>query len=119
MSVVIRDRLPQFSAKAKVAINDAIQTAAADTLVDAKTKAPFEEGSLRSHSYVKMVKLLHWRVTFYIRYARYQEAGGDGRRRVRNYTTSGTGAGFLRSAGNAQVRKLVPKIRLHAARVRV
>ena len=36
-----------------------------------------------------------------IPYARYQEFGGDGKRVVRNYTTPGTQAHYLRDAGNS------------------
>lgn len=36
-----------------------------------------------------------------IPYARYQEFGGDGTRVVRNYTTPGTQAHYLRDAGNS------------------
>jgi hypothetical protein len=34
-------------------------------------------------------------------YARYQEFGGDGRRVVRNYTTPGTHAHYLKQSGDA------------------
>ena len=40
-----------------------------------------------------------------IPYARYQEFGGDGKRVVRNYTTPGTQAHYLRDAGNSVAKE--------------
>lgn len=40
-----------------------------------------------------------------IDYARYQEFGGDGKRVVRNYTTPGTQAHYLRDAGDSVAKE--------------
>lgn len=40
-----------------------------------------------------------------IAYARYQEFGGDGKRVVRNYTTEGTQAHYLRDAGESVAKE--------------
>lgn len=40
-----------------------------------------------------------------IQYARFQEFGGDGTRVVKNYTTEGTQAHYLRDAGNSVARE--------------
>lgn len=38
-------------------------------------------------------------------YGRYQEFGGDGKRVVRNYTTPGTGAHYLKGAGDSVAKE--------------
>lgn len=40
-----------------------------------------------------------------IAYARYQEFGGDGKRVVKNYTTAGTQAHYLRDAGDSVAKE--------------
>lgn len=118
MSLRIRDRLPQFKRSLYSVMDDAIKEAARDTLINAKSRAPFEKGSLRAQSDFKAVKFLLQRVSFSVEYARFQEFGGDSRRRVRNYTTVGTGKAYLKTAGDAQAKKLSYTFRKHARRAR-
>lgn len=40
-----------------------------------------------------------------IAYARYQEFGGDGKRVVKNYTTAGTQAHYLKEAGDSVAKE--------------
>jgi hypothetical protein len=76
-------------------------------------------GGLRADSETRQIKKMHWRISFWKVYARYQEFGGDSNRTVRKYTTPGTGAHFLRNAGDEQVKKLVSKFKKHGSRVKV
>jgi hypothetical protein len=116
--ITIKDRLPQFSRSLYSVFNDAYREASTDTLINAKIKAPYHKGGLRADSNNKQMSILHWRVSFWKEYARFQEFGGDGRRKVRNYTTAGTDKGFLRTAGDEQAGKLTMTLKKHAMRAR-
>ena len=113
------NKLPQFGNKAQDVLNDALKEAAKDTLVAAKTRAPFDKGGLRSDTEIKQVKKLLWRVSFWKEYARFQEFGGDNKRTVRNYSSAGTGKKYLERSGDEQVDKMVNKFKKHSIRVRV
>lgn len=117
--VTVVNHLPKFSNLLDSVLDDAIKEGAVDGLVNARTKAPFDMGGLRADSETKQIKRMHWRISFWKIYARYQEFGGDSKRTVRKYTTSGTGAHFLRNAGDEQFKKLVSKFKKHGSRVKV
>lgn len=119
ITVKIDNKLPMFTSKLKKNLDDAVKEAARDTLIESHRKAPFRKGGLRSKTETKPIGYLKMRVSYNKEYARYQEAGGDGRRKVRNYTTPGTGAHFLESSGDNQARKLANKIKKHAKRTHV
>ena len=118
MSVRVTNKLPSFGRSAARVLDDAIKEGATDTLVGAKLRAPFQHGALRSASTVKRVKPLVWRVLFWMEYARFQEFGGDGRRRVRRYSTAGTGKGFLKQSGDVQAKRLNQTLSKHGRRAR-
>ncbi len=115
----INDKLPRFSAEAKAVLDDALKEGAKDGLINAKMKAPFDKGQLRAESDIKKMGSLTWRISFWKEYARFQEFGGDAKRRVRNYTTAGTGRAFLKKAGDDEAKKIVAKFKKHSSRVRV
>lgn len=117
MSVRVVDRLPAFSSKLFVVLDEALQDGGRDILIKAKTRAPFKKGALRSNSDVKGIKPLHKRVSFWEEYARFQEFGGDGNRVVRRYTTSGTGKQYLSKSGYEVAGKMIFTIKKHTARV--
>jgi hypothetical protein len=121
MSVVVINNLPLFGNIAKKTLDDALGSAARDTQVDAKAHAPFQKGALRSYSDNNRQGNLHWRVSFDMEYAAYQERGArrDGSHRVRKYSTSGTGAHFLENAGDKQILKLPGKFKMYAQRAKV
>ena len=116
--VIVIDKLPRFKGSLYNVMDDALNEGARDTLLKAKTKAPVEHGHLRGASEIKRVGRLKQRISFWIEYARFQEFGGDGKRRVRKYTTAGTGAHYLRNAGDEQARMMPNIIKKHAQRAR-
>lgn len=118
MSVKVDDRLPQFTMKMHNVMNDAIREAARDILITSRNRAPFQKGQLRANSETKQIGILRHRVSYWKVYARYQEFGGDGKRVIRNYSTSGTGRGFLRNSGDEQAKKLTYTLKKHAGRIR-
>lgn len=117
MTVKVIDNMPQFKVQLYMKLNDAVQEAASDTIENARVKAPFKEGVLRADKRVLHPQRLVYRVEFDAPYARFQEFGGDGTRKVRNYTTPGTGAHFLKTAGDEQYVKLIAKVKKHLERV--
>lgn len=118
MSLTIKDNLPSFTKSLFNVFDDAMREVGRDVLINAKTKAPFDTGQLRADSEVRRISNLHYRVSFWKEYARFQEFGGTTDKKVRNYKTSGTGSGFLKNAGDAGVDKLVSTLRKHAQRAR-
>ena len=114
----IDDKLPSFSRSVHTVLDDALREGARDTLRNARTRAPFKQGQLRSDSDLNQVRRLLWRVSFWKEYARFQEFGGDGNRRVRNYSTSGTGKGYLKTSGDEQAVRIRGVFKKHAMRAR-
>jgi len=112
------DKMPVFTVALKNSLNDALADASRDVLINAKNRAPFKKGALRSNSENKQMKRLHWRISFWVEYARFQEFGGDRKRRVRKYSTPGTGSGYLSKSGKEAVTKLTPIIKKHVIRAR-
>ena len=76
--------------------------AAQDIEVIVKTggKTPLKQGHLRGRTRHDKVSNSRYRIVIPVSYAAYQERGSraDGTHKVRNYTTPGTGKGFLQSA---------------------
>ena len=119
MSVKVRidDRLPEFAQLSKAVLADALQEGARDILEAAKTKAPFLKGGLRRQSGISVPDRLKRRISFDVEYARYQEFGGDSRRRVRKYTTPGTGAHYLESSGDDVAKRMPFILKKHSSRI--
>lgn len=118
MSVRVNDRLPIFAQRARDVLDDAVRELAVDAYREALDTTPLDKGTLRSESEVKKVAQRHWRVSFWSLYARFQEFGGDGKRRVRNYTTAGTGKHYLKNGGDKQMKRAHRVFKKHARRVR-
>lgn len=118
MPTVVKDKMPQFKRSLYGVLDDAFREAARDTLIRAKSRAPHDKGGLRSDTEVKRIKQHHWRVSFWKEYARFQEFGGDSKRRVRNYSTSGTGKKYLKTSGDEEAKKLTMTIKKHSVRAR-
>ncbi len=116
---IVNDKMPQFKRSLYNVLDDAFREGARDTLINAKQNAPFDKGGLRSETEVSKPGILHYRVSFWKEYARYQEFGGDDNRTVRNYSTAGTGKAYLKTAGDKEATKLVMTIKKHIPRVRV
>lgn len=114
--VRINDRMPMFRRSLYTKMDDALREGAKDALIKAKSNAPLDKGQLRSASEIKKQSQATYRVSFWEEYARFQEFGGDSKRRVRNYSTPGTGAHYLERAGDEQAAKLILKFHKHARR---
>lgn len=118
MSVKVTNKMPQFKRILYSVLEDALADGTSDILYRAKTRAPYKKGGLRSDSDNHQEGRLKWRVSFNIEYARFQEFGGNSKRRVVNYSTPGTGKAFLKSSGDEQAGKLGNQFKMHAGRAR-
>lgn len=118
--VTVKDNLPSFTKQMKSVFNDALRETAVDILVEAKMKAPLKHGLLRSpHEPIKRLTN-GYAVGFDARYAAYQEAGGDGNRVIRHYTTADTGKHFLENSGDRYAgSKIVGKFKKHSQRISI
>lgn len=118
-NVRVVNKMPAFKRSLYNVLGDAMREAARDIVVVSRNRAPYDKGGLRNEPdpIVKKGDLHYW-VQYTAKYARFQEFGGDGKRTVRNYTTSGTGKRFLKTAGDEQTAKLKMTIRKHTARAR-
>lgn len=119
MSVRVINKMPAFKRTLYSVFDDAVKEATRDTLIAAKNRAPFDKGQLRADTGIKQIRQLLYRVSFWKEYARFQEFGGDKKRRVRNYSTSGTGKGYLKKSGDEQAKKLAATFKKHGQRVKV
>lgn len=102
----INDKLPDFRRSAYRVLDDALREGARDILIKAKTRAPHDKGGLRSDTEINRIGVLKQRVSFWKEYARFQEFGGDSKKRVRRYTTGGTGKRYLKSSGDEIANKI-------------
>ena len=118
MNPRVVDNLPRFATSVHHVMDDALREASRDGLIKAKELAPFKKGGLRGNTEAHKVVPLHWRISFWIEYARFQHEGGDSKRRVRKYSTSGTGKKYLKKAGDEQAEKLSYTFRKHGVRAR-
>lgn len=116
--MTVNNKLPSFQRSLYSVADDALREAGRDTLIKAKDKAPYKKGGLRSNSIVEKVKQAHYRVSFWIEYARYQEFGGDAKHHIRNYTSSNTGKHFLKNAGDEMTNKIPALIKKHGQRAK-
>ena len=118
MSVRINDKLPRFTVNMKNVLNDALADGSRDILINAKNRAPFKKGALRSNSENKQMQILFWRISFWVEYARFQEFGGDSKRIVKKYSTPGTGKGYLGKSGDEQFNNIKVVIKKHLVRAK-
>jgi hypothetical protein len=116
--VIVVDRMPIFKRSAYNVLNDALIEGAKEVLINAKTRAPYKKGPLRSNSDAHQIGKLHQRISFWLEYAAYQEFGGDGKRVIRNYTTPGTGKHYLKKSGDEVATKLRYTFSKHGKRAR-
>lgn len=118
--VKVVDKMPIFVSGLKRVYDDALGETTKDILINARNRAPFSgKGALRRESDVSQQTSLKWHISFWVEYARFQEFGGDKKRRVRKYTTAGTGAGYLKKSGDEGLAKLKLILQKHGLRVRV
>jgi len=116
--VTVIDRMPAFKISANRVLNDALSEGAKEILYNARTRAPYKKGPLRANSETRQMGILWHRISFWLVYARFQEFGGDGKRVIRNYTTPGTGKGYLKKSGDEVAQRLRNTFRKHGRRAR-
>jgi hypothetical protein len=111
--ITIIDRSKAFAKKSATRTDRALFNMAKDIETLAKTKkVPVDKSHLQSKIEHKKMSARHYRVEVDAPYARFQEFGGDNKRRVKNYTKPGTGAHYLRDSGNIIKKAAVHYIKM-------
>lgn len=118
MPVKIVDNIMRFARNNADAMDRALGNMSIDIERLAKMTVPFKQGPLRSSGHGIRTALLKHKVVFEKEYARFQEFGGDARRRVRHYSRPGSKAHYLKDAGDEVTKKAVDYIKREAMAVR-
>lgn len=102
------NNMPRFYRSNTEMMGGALSRMGRDIINISKIRVPFREGDLMKSAEDVKVSALHHKVLYNEEYAGYQERGKrkDGSRKVRNYSTPGTGKDFLKGAGK-QVKQNV------------
>lgn len=109
--VTIKDGSAAWLRMQLINLDNATRAMADATVKTSKITAPMSaipghKGTLRNSSRIERISPLHYAAMYggeNVPYAGYQERGmrRDGSRKVRHYTTPGTGKHFLKNAGDA------------------
>lgn len=115
MSVI--SHLPEFKLITVQKLDKAFDSMAHEVEREAKQIVPHDKGILQSSIHAKKLGSLQYRVTVGeqpgVAYARFQEEGGDSKRKVKNYSKSGKQAHFLRDSGERVASKAEERIRMY------
>lgn len=105
-TVKVVNNMPRFYRSSTEMMGGALSRMGKDIINISKIRVPFKEGDLMKSAEDVKVSALHRKVLYNEEHAGYQERGKrkDGSRKVRNYSTPGTGKDFLKGAGK-QVSK--------------
>ena len=104
----------EIEREAKFKVPKSVGKMGAEKLGTKNTKGAVH-GALQRSIMVKQVANMRYQVTAgefpSLPYARFQEFGGDSNRRVRNYSTPGTGKGYLGDTGNRVMTKALSRFK--------
>ena len=118
-SARINDRMPQFEISAKHYLKTALKEAASDFIKEAKRTVPRNKSHLQQSIRLGSPISDGIRIISDERYSAFQEYGGDSNRRVRRYTSPGTGKHFFKNAGKNAKARLPYLFKKHGSRARV
>lgn len=122
--VIITNNIRQFVKQNDKFMNDAVEKMADDTLKLAQVDVPLDEGTLQKSGEVEDKGDMEFVVWFgktgdASDYAAAQEAGSAGGHPIQNYSTPGTGAHFLKRAGDRIAKIAIQYLKQAADRVKV
>lgn len=108
--VTVKDNSATWLRTQLINLDNATRAMADATVKLSKVTAPLLKGPLRNSSRINRNAPLNYSAMYGgggVPYAAYQERGmrADGSRKVRHYTTPGTGKHFLKNAGDAVTRR--------------
>jgi hypothetical protein len=95
MAVTVKNNIKKFFAKAENAADMVLSGMAVDILRMSKQQVPVDKGQLQSSGILEKQGKLKYRIVYNKKYARFQHAGGDDKRRVRRYTYPGKKSHYL------------------------
>ena len=85
----------------------------------AKQRVPLKHGQLRSSGHHEKVANLVYHTIFNKTYARFQEFGGDEKRKVKKYSKEGTGKFYLKSSGDDVSKFATQYLKQEAGRIKI
>lgn len=105
--VVITDNSGEWLSKTHRQLNNALTAMCNSIKNTSQLVVPKDSKTLARSARIERVGEDAMAVTYGkgLAYARYQEFGGDGKRVVKNYTTPGTHAHYLKQSGDAVVKR--------------
>lgn len=113
MKVKIENNILKWGNKTINSLDSAIGRMAKDIKQIASITVPFKSGELQKNIVDEKMGLLRHRVLVDKPYASYQERGmrANGSHVVRNYSTPGTGKGYLKKSGDKVVKQGINYLR--------
>lgn len=119
MKTKIVNKIPSYKVQATASLDTSLGGLARDIQRDAKMQVPVKGGHLQDSIRAFKITNLHHRVEVKKEYAKFQEFGGDAKRRVRHYTTPGTKSRYLRDPFELIVKEAIPRIEKLISAIRV
>lgn len=120
--MIVEDKMPQMKRSIDSVMEDALNEGCKEIIDAAIKRTPHKDGSLRADkgtsSEGKLKKAVWWGNSAASEYTLFQEFGGDEKRQVKSYTTPGTGAHFLKDAGDKVALKMNSTFQKHGMRAR-
>lgn len=118
-NIKIIDNILKFVEKNAQATDRALNRMSTDIERLSKNRVPVKKGPLKSSG--KSIKrgFMDYRVVYNMEYAAFQEFGGDKKRVIKNYTTPGTGAFYLKSSGDKISEKSLDYLKQESARIKI
>jgi hypothetical protein len=121
--MIIQDKMPQMKRSIDSVMGDALREGCKEIIDLAISKTPLNlSGNLRADKGItsdgRLKMAVWWGNSPASEYTLFQEFGGDKNRRVKKYTTPGTGAHFLKNAGDRVTMKMNSTFQKHGLRAR-
>lgn len=120
MAVKVINKIKQFAGENANAMDRALNKMAIDIERLSKDQVPHgETGLLKASGRHERKGYLSYQVSYNKIYARFQEYGGDGRRKVRKYSKAGKKSFYLRDPGRTIAAKVINYFREQASSIKV
>ena len=120
MALKIVNKIKEFAKQNADAMDRSLNKMAIDIERLSKEQVPFgETGGLKASGKHQKIGYLNYRVSYNKRYARYQEFGGDGTRKVRRYSLPGKKKFYLRDPGRQITMRIINYFMEQARSIRV
>lgn len=111
MGIKITDNIKDFVRNNASAMDRALNRMAIDVERQSKAQVPHDKGQLKASGHFTRLGLLKYKVQYNSEYARFQEFGGDDKRKVLHYSKAGKKKFYLRDAGKTIAARAIDYIK--------